>query len=282
MSGPADLSIGEVAARTGVGENTLRMWELRHRFPVPARRPNGRRSYSTGDVERILAVVRAREEGLSLSKAIARVERVEAVPPASVYAALRERFGHLQPQPLAKPALLWLTRAIEDECRARASRPLLFGCFQHERFYRQSQARWRELARGAERAVVLADFPSLRIAADGPAEVPLSAGDAMLREWVVVCESAELPACLVGWERPPGSVRGSRVFETVWTLEPEVVREAARACVELVARAAPELVDELREHLAAPAQPAGEPQVRAAAGLATRVAAYAWEASASR
>lgn len=277
-SAPAGLSIGEVTARTGVGENTLRMWEVRYGFPAPVRQANGRRSYSTADVERIQAIVRAREEGLSLPKAIDRVRRLDSAPPSSVFAALRDRFDQLQPQPLPKPALLWLTRAIEDESRARASRPVLLACFQRERFYRQSQARWRELARGAERAIVLAEFPAVRVPPDGPAEVPLGPDDAMLSEWVVVCESAELPACLVGWERPPGNGRGPRVFETMWTLEPAVVREAARACVELVARTAPELVGELRERLAAPAPAAGEGQVRAAVGLATRVAAYAWEA----
>src|SRR5437764_821598 len=35
------LGIGEVVERTGVAEATLRMWERRYGFPVPARRTRG-------------------------------------------------------------------------------------------------------------------------------------------------------------------------------------------------------------------------------------------------
>ena len=59
---------------------------------------------------------------------------------------------------LRKRVLLALSRAIEDESCAQAERPLLFGSFQRERFYRQSQRRWRDFARTAELAVVFADF----------------------------------------------------------------------------------------------------------------------------
>ncbi len=44
-----------------------------------------------------------------------------------------------------KRTLIALSHAIEDECAARAERPLLFGSFQRERFYRDSEPRWREL-----------------------------------------------------------------------------------------------------------------------------------------
>ena len=38
-----ELSIGDVAAETGVGESTLRMWEARYSFPTPKRLPSGHR-----------------------------------------------------------------------------------------------------------------------------------------------------------------------------------------------------------------------------------------------
>ena len=40
------LSIGEIAARSGVAVGTLRMWEARYGFPVPGRLPSGHRRYS--------------------------------------------------------------------------------------------------------------------------------------------------------------------------------------------------------------------------------------------
>lgn len=270
----AALSIGELSARTGIGEGTLRMWEARYDFPVPERLPSGHRRYSEADLQRVAGVLRAREQGLSLPTAIERVRRLEAEPRPSVFGALRQRFSHLHPEVLPKPALIWLSRAIEDECCARSVRPLLFGCFQHERFYRQSEQRWRTIAATAERVVVLADFSRVRKPRNAPAEVPITASDPISREWVVVCEGAGMSACMAGWERPPAP-GAPRLFELLWTVEPAVVREAARVCCDLAARRAPQLVADLQHRLADPPA-AGRPEdVRAAVALATRLAGYA-------
>jgi MerR family transcriptional regulator, light-induced transcriptional regulator len=272
--GAPGLSIGELAARTGVGEGTLRMWEARYGFPKPQRLSSGHRRYSPRDPERIAMVLRAREEGLSVPLAIERARRLEAEPRPSVYGAIREQFDHLQPQVLPKPALIWISRAIEDECCSRAPRPLLFACFQRERFYRSVEQRWKTVAASAERAIVLADFSRVRRPKLAPAEVPIDQTDPMTREWVVVCEAPQFSACITGWERPP--VPGERrLFETIWTIEPDVVREAARVCCDLVARRAPALVAELRGRLADnPAGPARD-QVRAAVAVASRISVYA-------
>lgn len=270
----ADLAIGDVAARAGIGEGTLRMWEVRYGFPAPQRLPSGHRRYSEQDLDGVMAVLRAREQGMSLPSAIARARRLGAEPRPSLYGALRESHEHLQPQQFRQPALLRLTRAIEDECCARSPRPLLFGCFQHERAYRRSEERWRDLARTASHAFVLADFAKLRRPRGGPAEVPIRPADPVAREWAVVCDAPELSACLVAWERPrmPGA---KRCFETIWTVEPDVVREAARICRDLVAARAPKLVEDLRERLADPPAGAGTEQLRAATAVANRALAYA-------
>jgi MerR family transcriptional regulator, light-induced transcriptional regulator len=45
---------------------------------------------------------------------------------------------------------------------------------------------------------------------------------------------------VAGWERPHGS-GAPRRFEAIWTVEPRLVREATRVCVDLVNRASAEL-----------------------------------------
>lgn len=275
-----ELSIGDVASITGIGESTLRMWEARYAFPQPKRLPSGHRRYTERDLARIEAVLRAREQGLPLPVAIGRAQRREAEPRPSIFSALRQEFSHLQTHTLPRPALDWLCHAIEDECAARAPRPVLFGCFQHEAAYRRAEPRWRELARSADRAIVLADFSHLRRPAGGPVEIPIDASDPLTREWVVVCDAAEACACLVGWERPRGG-RGRRVFETIWTLEPEVVREAARLCCDLAARRAPAVVGDLSQELADAPVPGGEAHLRTAVELATRVTLYAADSDGS-
>jgi DICT domain-containing protein len=267
------LSMREMSARSGVAEGTLRIWEARHHFPVPQRLPSGHRRYSELDLKRVLAVVQARERGLSLAGAIEHARHLTEAPRPSVFARLRERFPHLHPELMPKAALVHISHAIEDEGCARGERPLLFGSFQHERFYRQAQERWRQMAQTAERAIVLADFPRERRPRGGPAEVPIRAADPLLREWVLVCESEGLAACLVGFE-PPGAPARPRRFETIWSAEREVVREAARACCELVGARAPDLATGVRERLGDPLPPSRE-ELRTVIDLTSRIVLYA-------
>jgi DICT domain-containing protein len=263
----------EMSARSGVSEGTLRIWETRHGFPVPERLPSGHRRYSALDLKRVRAVVEARGRGLSLGTAIERARDVVEAPRPSVFARLRERFPHLHPQVLPKRALICLSHAVEDESCARGERPVLLGCFQQERFYRSAEARWREMARTSERAIVLADFPRERHPRGAPAEVPIRESDPLMREWVLVCESPGFAACVVGFE-PPGDRPGERHFETLWSAEREVVREAARVCCELIGRRSPGLVQDLRERLDDPLPPT-RAELRTVVELTTRMVVYA-------
>jgi DICT domain-containing protein len=268
-----DLSIGDLAARSGINEATLRMWETRHGFPVPQRRESGHRRYSEQDLDAVLSVVRARAEGLSLAGAIERARRLALEQTPSVFSALREAFPELHPYVLGKRSLLQLSRALEDECALRARRPVLFGAFQRERFYRASEPRWRELARTAELAIVFADFARPRRPKHAPAEVPLGPGAELRREWVIVFDAPNIAGCLAAWERPATDSRG-RVFETIWTVERAVVRHAARVCADLAAQTNADLVEGVREQLAD--EPAPAPgDVRNAVAVASRMVIYA-------
>ena len=138
------LSIGDLAARTGLKPATLRMWETRHGFPRPQRRQSGHRRYAESDVDLVRQVIRRRDAGARLEVAIAEMAlaraRFEGPPDApSVYAALRRTHPTLVPQRLKKSTLIALSWAIEDECCARAERPAIFGAFQQERYFRASR-----------------------------------------------------------------------------------------------------------------------------------------------
>src|SRR5947209_9567630 len=125
-----DLTIAQLAEHTGVAAGTLRMWEARYEFPRPTRLPSGHRRYSEQDVELVQQVLGHRDEGLSLSAAIARVRRHEQSLPASIFAGLRERRPELQSVRLRKPALLAVTHAIEDERLASAASGVIVASFQ--------------------------------------------------------------------------------------------------------------------------------------------------------
>src|SRR5690348_611831 len=102
MASATGLSIGDLAAGSGVNEATLRMWESRHGFPVPQRLESGHRRYTERDLEAVRSVVRARAEGLSLASAIERARQLLSEQAPSVYATLRDAFPELQPYVLSK------------------------------------------------------------------------------------------------------------------------------------------------------------------------------------
>ena len=206
------------------------------------------------------------------------MKEAAASPTPSVYASLRRHRPDLEPRPLRKPMLLALTRAIEDESLSRADRPLLFASFQNERFYRQEQARWRELAR--ERAP---SSPSRsRTSTDCGRRVtvqPRCRSSATTR-WPANGPSSAAPTIMrSAWRR--GSRRGrwraadeDRVFETIWSVEPPVVWDAARVSAGIATAKRAGLIDRVRSRLEIdPGRPAEE-QLRLAAAITNRTLSY--------
>jgi DICT domain-containing protein len=267
------IPIGEVALRTGVGEATLRMWEQRYGFPDPRRAGGGARRYSEHDVELIRQVVRDRDSGLALKAAIARA-RTPSGAEESLFATLRRALPAVAPQRLRKRALVALSHAIEDEALACAQRAVVVAAFQRERFYRQSQRRWAELARTARLAVVLADFAAAAAPPRGPLELPLGSDAPLLREWALVVDAPGCAACLAAWEVPqPAGHDRDRLFEVVWTVAPEPVRTAARLLLASGTRATPELRADAERRLEA-LPPADRDGVQRVAALTNRMVAY--------
>ncbi|MCX6395478.1 MAG: MerR family transcriptional regulator [Propionibacteriales bacterium] len=275
----ASLTIGDLSQRTGLTTAVLRTWETRHGFPVPQRLDSGHRRYTDADVDQVLLVLRRKDAGVRLEVAIE--EATQSAPPAtpSIFAELRRRHPHLATHRLKKSTLIAISWAIEDECCATAERPILFGAFQRGDLFEPSAHRWAELARVARTAIVFADDHAA--ATEGRVEVPglvrasLPQDAPMRREWAVICDAPASAACLTAWELP-GQVNvpdRNRVFEAVWTVDPAVVRDAARVAASLAAdagvAAARPLVDELSEPVTRAASAA------AADALFNRVIAYA-------
>jgi DICT domain-containing protein len=271
-----ELTTAQLAERTGLSAGTLRMWESRHGFPTPSRLPGGHRRYRETDAEQIREVVRLRDLGLSLPAAIDRVRRPRQGA-ASVFAGLRARRPEVAPTVLPKPAVLALSRAIEDEYCAQAAGGLLIGSFQRERFYRRSERRWRELARTAEVAVALADFPARHEPDRGPAEVPVDRHHALSREWAVVISADGVQACLAAWEQPCEDEvpDAERRFEVLWSFEPAVVADAVAVAEELLDTLDGRVASRLRaarESAAAGSDP--EPALRNGGAIAHRMVGY--------
>ena len=146
--------------------------------------------------------------------------------------------------------------------------------FQRVAFYRQSERRWRELARTAEFTCALADFDALRRPRGAPAEVPVARDHPLAREWTLVVNAPGGRACLAAWEQPADREPPDpeRRFEVVWSFEPEVVQVATAIAATLVRDFAPELQQRLPE--AAEPMAVAPPELRFATGLTHRMLSY--------
>ncbi len=269
------MSIGELAQRTHVPAATLRSWEARYGLPRPQRLAGGHRRYAEDDVALVEEILRHRATGLSMDNAVNRARVRSSKLEPSVFAGLRRRHPELIPQVLRKSTVLALSRSIEDECCAQAENPILFGSFQRVIFYHQSRSRWVELARTSRNAVVFADFPDDPTTVHLPVEVSLPPTAPLLREWVVVCDAPDYPACLAAWEHAGQHATSDfqRRFETVWSVDPGIVRDAARICANLAETSAPQLAGTLVEALAG-APLGASADLRRASGLLNRMVAY--------
>jgi DICT domain-containing protein len=223
-------------------------------------------------VERILRVKHARARGLALAAAVEQA-RGEGEEVRSLFAHLRKRRPHLQAITIRKRNLSLLARAIEDESLARAERALIIGTFQRERFFRQSQRRWDELARGAGQAFVFADFKRLSRPAGLAAEIPISSSHPLSQEWSLIFAASEHAVCMIGRERPGDSPSDDpqRRFEVVLSVEPEVVRDAAKAATTILAGLAPTLGQSSRDLLERLPVPSLASQLRLATMITARL-----------
>ncbi|MCF6377399.1 MerR family transcriptional regulator [Nocardioides KLBMP 9356] len=278
MSVPsAPLTIGDLARRTAVPTTTLRSWESRYGFPRAERaRDAGHRRYPESEVRAVLDVLDLRRSGLALHTAVQRVTEAP-VRSSSVFAEIRWRHPALAPQVLSRPTLVAMSRAVEDECCARAVEPVLFGGFQRETFLRGSYRRWRELARTARSAVVFADFASPAPVEPGlPIEVALPRDAQLNREWLVICDSPDLPAFLTAVERPGQDAArpDDRVFEALWSVDPRVVRDAGRVAAVLADRYRPGWREDVDDVVPAGDPEPGSPDLHRASALFDRMLGY--------
>lgn len=64
------FSIGSVERDTGIGKDTLRIWERRYGFPIPQRNPKGERIYTDEQVKCLQAIKRLLDKGMRPGKIV--------------------------------------------------------------------------------------------------------------------------------------------------------------------------------------------------------------------
>lgn len=109
---PPLIGIAAVERDTGLGKDTLRVWERRYGFPQPQRDALGERAYPAAQVERLRLIKRLLDHGLRPGALIGESD-----------AALRSRIAALPaPETDAAPDLDWLLPVLQaaDVARLRS------------------------------------------------------------------------------------------------------------------------------------------------------------------
>ncbi len=238
----ATLTIGQLAERAGTQPGTLRMWETRYGFPRAQRLASGHRRYLESELEHVRDVLTpARDRPLAAGGDRARAGRARA-------AGLDLRRAATTGCPSSTPIRVPKRAAAADEPRdrgrgerARRAAACSPAASSASASTAAPSARWRTLCGDRRRSASCSRTSTgARAAADGPPEVPLDRRHPLAREWAVVWDAPEFAACLAARERTrPELPDRERVFDTLWSVERVVVREAAQAAVELAARRPP-------------------------------------------
>ena len=169
--------------------------------------------------------------------------------------------------------MLAVSHAIEDEAVANAERGVLIGAFKRISAFRAVQRRWVNLARTSELTIALATFPRAR-QRHQIWEVPVNSDEPISREWAVIYKAAHFSACIVGVEELRSSISPSIArFEALWTVEPDIVREALLTAITIAHGVAPQLAQQATSHLL-PTASVNYDVVRCMTSLTNRIIAY--------
>ncbi|MEM6445901.1 MAG: DICT sensory domain-containing protein [Cyanobacteria bacterium P01_D01_bin.123] len=155
----------------------------------------------------------------------------------SLLSDLLETMPRLRPQMYFKSSLVALSHAMEDLVLSGQGHPLVFACFQKERYYRQEASRYLRINAIADRVFVLAMPDTNFHRQDLPYEtVGLDADDPLVKEWHLIIVDEDHTACLICRERNlPAAMDAARQFEGCWSFDPRVAIRAAQLLLPKIA-----------------------------------------------
>ena len=114
----ASFTMQALVRQTGIAADTLRAWERRYGFPVPARTGGGHRLYTARDVEAIRWVLQKQQEGLRAKQAIElwQHQSSAAVPAAS---STTEHLHNRETLDVLRNAWVRACLALDDQAAAQ-------------------------------------------------------------------------------------------------------------------------------------------------------------------
>ena len=174
----------------------------------------------------------------------------------SLFDSLRERVPDLRPVLASKATLAITSHLVEDLVARSPGRTVLVSGFQHGRHWAVERDRYLELAGANDIIAVFAGNEPPPVWNVDHVGVRLRDDDPLSQEWFVLALGPQLAVTLCGLDAHPLSgprgpkEEGDRLFETVWSFDPEVARMACDVVLDAIGSSAPERAEEVRARVA--------------------------------
>lgn len=171
----------------------------------------------------------------------------------SLYSHLRHHLPDVPVVQLTKATLVHLSHTLEDIVLRDRLPAMLFTGFQESSHWHDEIERYEQLSEVAQQVCVFAGKPLPPESAASQLHVELAEGDPLRQEWFLILLSSGFCALLCGQDTlAPVAGEPDRLFDTLWSFEPQVINQALDQMEDVVAHYRPErliTLQEARRHL---------------------------------
>jgi signal transduction histidine kinase/CheY-like chemotaxis protein len=203
----------------------------------------------------------------------------------SLFGALRSAWPGARVTRASKGTMVVTSHLIEELVAASPDRTVLISGFQHGRHWAVERDKYLQLAGRHDVIAVFAGQPPPVTWEVEHVGVRLGDGDPLTQEWFVLALGPGLAVTLCGLDggerlpsdQDPPADDSDRLFEVIWSFDPEMAQKALAVVLEAIERSAPERVAEVQAALdRVPRGPIGPQEVahsadHLVAGLVTRL-----------
>lgn len=176
----------------------------------------------------------------------------------SLFASLLERRPSGRVTRASKGTLVVSSHLIEELVAASPDRTVLISGFQHGRHWAVERDKYLRLAGAHDVIAVFAGEPPPATWETEHVGVRLEAGDPLTQEWFVLAVGPQLTVTLCGLDAgsraepldDPPADDSDRLFDVIWSFDPETARDALEVVLAAVEESAPERSAEVRHAVA--------------------------------
>ena len=169
----------------------------------------------------------------------------------SVYSQILAHFpADWQPIRCSKSTLVDLSHSIEETFIGHHLRGVLFTGFQESRHWQQEIERYQQISRYAEQVCIFSGHPLPVESLYGEIRITLPDNTPLRQEWFVIALTEHFCCVLAGLDSlAPATHESRRMFDTIWSFDPDVITPIMQMLSLLVEDVRPEKAAHIQQAL---------------------------------